>query len=63
MPELQVLVSLSMILAARSFAAGTPGMFDVATYGAMGDGKALDSPASDKAHRRRGAIPSLVCSA
>src|SRR5580693_123909 len=50
MPKLRMLVSLAMVLAARSFAAaGTPGMFDVARYGAVGDGKALDSPAINKA--------------
>jgi polygalacturonase len=50
MAKLRILVSLPMVLAAQSLtAAGTPGMFDVARYGAVGDGKALDSPAINKA--------------
>src|SRR5580704_16744965 len=50
MPTLRILVSLTLVLASGSFAAAdTPRLFDVAKYGAVGDGKALDSPAIDKA--------------
>jgi hypothetical protein len=64
MPKLRILVSLAMVMAAGSFAAaGTPGMFDAARYGAAGGGKALDSPAIDKAIGAAAAIPSRACSA
>ena len=50
MPKLWILVSFSALVAAPSLAAaGAPAAFDVAQYGAAGDGKALDSPAINKA--------------